>query len=125
MTILTFIVCLSSVLTGYVQAFPRFSDLDDKLWSVVNGSVGIDTDRERTVESLLRKGANPNLRDPTYDSLKHLEEVVHNAPYNPRDTILMRAARNQEPLIVRALLRHGAKPNAQGLYGATALDRAD
>jgi hypothetical protein len=123
MTVPAVLGCTLFVCTMSMQAFPRFSDLNNTLWALVDGSLGTAVERAHAAESLLSQGADPNLRDPTFDVGKRAREVVQNSPFDPRETVLMRAAWRHDIQMVKALIRKGAKPNLQGLYGGTAMDR--
>ena len=60
------------------------------------------------IETLIKKGANPNLRDS-----------------ETGETLLMNAARYSTPDVVRALIESGADVNARNTSGQTALTLAD
>ena len=60
------------------------------------------------IETLLKKGANPNLRDQ-----------------ETGETLLMFAARYSTPEVVQALIAGGADVNARNKSGQTALTLAD
>ena len=68
----------------------------------------IDEDDEVIIETLLKKGANPNLRDSETE-----------------DTLLMSAAMYSTPEVVQALIEGGADVNARNKSGQTALMLAD
>ena len=60
------------------------------------------------IETLLKKGANPNLRDS-----------------ETGETLLMSAAKYSTPEVVQALIEGGADVNARNKSGQTALTLAD
>ena len=68
----------------------------------------IDEDDVVIIETLLKKGANPNLRDS-----------------ETGETLLMSAARYSTPEVVQALIEGGADVNASNKLGQTALTLAD
>ena len=68
----------------------------------------IDEDDVVIIETLLKKGANPNLRDS-----------------ETGETLLMSAARYSTPEVVKALIEGGADVNARNNSGQTALTLAD
>lgn len=68
----------------------------------------IDEDDAVIVETLLKKGANPNLRDR-----------------ETGETLLMSAAQYSTPEVVQALIDGGADVNARNMSGQTALTLAD
>lgn len=68
----------------------------------------IDEDDVVIIETLLKKGANPNLRDS-----------------ETGETLLMSAARYSTPDVVKALIEGGADVNARNNSGQTALTLAD
>ena len=68
----------------------------------------IDEDDVVIIETLLKKGANPNLRDS-----------------ETGETLLMFAARFSTPQVVQALIEGGADVNARTKSGQTALTLAD
>lgn len=69
---------------------------------------GIHEDDVVIIETLLKKGANPNLRDS-----------------ETGETLLMSAARYSTPEVVQALIEGGADVNARNKSGQTALTLAD
>lgn len=68
----------------------------------------IDEDDVVIIETLLKKGANPNLRDS-----------------KTGETLLMSAAKYSTPEVVQALIEGGADVNAKNKSGQTALTLAD
>lgn len=90
-----------AMLAAGVELNPRTLDLSPLRHAIKKKDVVI-------IETLLKKGANPNLRDS-----------------ETGETLLMTAARYSNPEVVQALIEGGADVNARNKSGQTALTLAD